>query len=62
MDCVNFNFDESLSLLDSIITDIYENDKYYSLYDSVVKNFNYAYKNKQSEDNLYQILANKKFI
>lgn len=62
VDCVNFNFDESLSLLDSIITRIYENDKYYSLYDSVVKNFNYAYKNKQSEDNLYQILADKKFI
>lgn len=59
---INFNFDESIILLDNIITYIKNNDPYYSLIDNIEHNFNYTYNNLQSENNLYKILIEKQII
>ena len=59
---INFDFDESLSNLKIVLEDIIKTDPYQSLLGSVYHNFDYAYKNHQSENNIHNILISKGYI
>jgi len=53
---IDFNFEESFALLENMVEYIVKNDPYDSLYESVIKNYNYALSHRQSEDNIYEVL------
>jgi hypothetical protein len=59
---VNFEFDESLENLDKVLNYILSNDPYDNLIESVQKNYEYALTKYQTENNIYEILLNKKMI
>lgn len=58
-DKVDFNFDESLDLLDKQIKYILENDPYEKLINSVEYNYYYTLDHLQSENNLFDIIKEK---
>lgn len=59
---INFDFDESLHNLQTVIDYIIKTDPYKSLLESIHNNFNYAYQNYQSENNLYTILVSRGYV
>lgn len=59
---VNFDFDESLQNLEKILDYIIKEDPYYKLIDSIRHNYEYALSKSNTEDNIYEILLNKKII
>lgn len=56
---INFEFEESIDNLSKVIDYVYKNDPYDSLYDSVEKNYNYAFSKKQTENNIFDVLLQK---
>jgi hypothetical protein len=59
---VDFDFEKSLSNLDNIIQSILNEDNYEQLYNSIKNNYEYSLSKIISEDNLLDILKEKKFI
>jgi hypothetical protein len=59
---IDFDFDESLKNLEKIIDYVYKEDPYNSLIQSIENNFHYLLPQKQSEDNIFDILQDKGFI
>lgn len=59
---IDFDFSESLENLDSLINKIIESDPYDSLIDSIRNNYTHSLSEMNSEDNLYNILQEKKFL
>lgn len=59
---VNFEFDESLESLDKLLNYILSNDPYDTLIDSVQKNYEYALTKYQTENNIFDILLEKKMV
>lgn len=59
---INFDFDESLHNLQLLIDYIISQDPYSSLLYSIENNFKYTLSNYQSENNIYKILTEKKYI
>jgi hypothetical protein len=57
-----WNFEKSLSNLDNIIQSILNKDNYERLYNSIKNNYEYSLSKIISEDNLLDILKEKKFI
>jgi hypothetical protein len=59
---IDFDFEKSLSNLDEIIHSLSKNDNYEQLYNSVKNNYEYSLSKLVSEDNLFDILKEKKLI
>jgi hypothetical protein len=59
---VDFNFDESLNNFESILKLIYNTDPYYNLTSSILNNYKYMVDNKQTEDNLFNVLNRRLLI
>lgn len=59
---VEFKFDKTFKLLDKIIQEIIKDDPYQSLIEHIIHNFNYTNKKSQSEDNIYDVLKEKKIL
>ena len=53
---VDFDFEESFSLIENTIDCIIKNDPYDNLLESIQKNYNYAISHRQTEDNIFEVL------
>jgi len=59
---LNFEFDESLNNLNTVLNHILSNDPYNHLMDSIKQNYEYSLTKYQSENNIFNILLANKMI